>query len=286
MLASVETNQRTDREFRFEKSDFDYLADLVRRNTGIVLADHKQDMVYSRLVRRLRELGLSTFKAYCELLEQPGGSAELGKLINAITTNLTRFFREGHHFEHLAQTTRDHLAKTRGRSRFRIWSAGCSSGEEPYSIAMTMGEYCEALRHHDFRILASDLDTDMVARGSAGRYMLKDADGLSKGQVTRWTTPVRGTGEIQMKPALREMIVFKQLNLLGPWPMRGKFNVIFCRNVMIYFDGPTKARLLERYHDALVPGGWLYIGHSETILEQRHLFEPMGKTIYRKAGPC
>ena len=284
MLALGESDRRNDREFRFEKREFDYLAALVRKNTGIVLADHKQDMVYSRLVRRLRELGLDSFQTYCEYLERPEGAVELGKLINAITTNLTRFFREPHHFEHLAETTKKAVSDLKGRGRYRIWSAGCSSGEEPYSIAITMSEHCNGMLGHDFRILATDLDTDMVARGHNGRYLAKDAGGLTKGQMSRWATFDKASGEITMKPELREMIAFKQLNLLGPWPMKGKFNAIFCRNVMIYFDGPTKSRLLTRYHESLVPGGWLYIGHSETILEERHLFEPMGRTIYKKVG--
>ncbi|WP_417671633.1 CheR family methyltransferase [Roseibium sp.] len=273
-----------EREFHLDDKEFRYLADLVKKQTGIVLADHKKNMVYSRLVRRLRALQLAGFDEYCALLESKRSNHEMGMFINAITTNLTRFFREPHHFDHLAEQLKTQFEDAPTATRIRIWSAGCSSGEEPYSIAMTAADSLPRLAAFDFRILATDLDTSMVSHASAGRYELRDSDGLSKVHLAKWTMRERGGNGFTVKPGLRERITFKQLNLLHEWPMKGKFDAIFCRNVMIYFDGPTKDRLLDRFADMLAPGGWLYIGHSETILEQRDRFTPMGKTIYRKAG--
>ncbi|WP_417688312.1 CheR family methyltransferase [Roseibium sp.] len=272
-----------EREFRFNDKEFRYLAGVVKDHAGIVLADHKKDMVYSRLARRLRALKLSSFEDYCALLESEGAADEMGMFINAITTNLTRFFREPHHFEHLAEVMPRKFQNAPTATRIRIWSAGCSSGEEPYSIAMTMAECLPRLAAYDFRILATDLDTSMVAHAARGVYRMSDADGLSKTRIGKWTLRERAADSIAMNPVLKERITFKHLNLLRDWPMKGKFDVIFCRNVMIYFDGPTKDRLLRRLSDHLVPGGWLYIGHSETILDQQscHLV-PRGKTIYEK----
>ncbi|WP_153770466.1 protein-glutamate O-methyltransferase CheR [Labrenzia sp. CE80] len=281
MLAAAA--QEADREFSFNEQEFRYLADLVKTKTGIVLADHKKNMVYSRLTRRLRALKLESFEAYCSFLESGDCEDEMGMFINAITTNLTRFFREPHHFDHLAEKMAEQFENAPTATRIRIWSAGCSSGEEPYSIAMTMAESLKRLSAYNFRILATDLDTSMVANATAGRYRLQDAEGISKAQLAKWTIQDRGRNEMTIKQGLRDLITFKQLNLLHDWPMKGQFDVIFCRNVMIYFDGPTKDRLLKRFHSCLAPGGWLYIGHSETILDQRDQLIPMGKTIYRKA---
>jgi chemotaxis protein methyltransferase CheR len=280
---SVVAEKEQVREFRFRKQEFRYLADLVKDQTGIVLADHKMNMVYSRLVRRLRALQLDSFETYCGLLEGDAAGDELGLFINAITTNLTRFFREPHHFEHLAEKMREQFDDAPIATRIRIWSAGCSSGEEPYSIAMTMAESLKRLSSCDFRILATDLDTSMVDHASAGQYQLSHSEGLSKARLAKWAVQERDQNTFTIKPGLRDRITFKQLNLLHGWPMKGQFDAIFCRNVMIYFDGPTKERLLARFYDQLVPGGWLYIGHSETILDQRDRLIPRGKTIYQKA---
>ena len=280
---SLAIADQQDREFRFRKEDFRYLSSLVKSQAGIVLADHKMNMVYSRLARRLRQLQLSNFEEYCRLLEEDQNGEEMGLFINAITTNLTRFFREPHHFDHLAEQLKDRFQAAPPRTRVRIWSAGCSSGEEPYSIAMTAADCLPRLHSLDFRILATDLDTSMVAHGAKGEYPLRGTDGLSKAQLAKYTLPDRQHEAFTVKSTLRDRITFKQLNLLRGWPMRGKFDAIFCRNVMIYFDGPTKDRLLQRFHEMLVPDGWLYIGHSETILDNPGLWVPMGKTIYRKA---
>lgn len=283
----VSTDGAEHREFPFSNKDFKYLASLVYEQTGIVLKDHKMNMVYSRLARRLRELKLSSFKEYCNLLQGSGGDAELGSFINAITTNLTRFFRESHHFDHLKDTVfreaQENSLRT-GNNRLRIWSAGCSSGEEPYSIAMSLSASFPKLRTWDARILATDLDTSMVGRGRSGRYPANDIDAVPTELQRRYFTVGSDRKHVTAADQLRNMITFKQLNLLGPWPMKGSFDAIFCRNVMIYFDEPTKSKLIRRYAGLLKPGGWLYIGHSETLLDSQHIFELVGRTIYRKAS--
>ena len=277
-------------EFLFTDEDFAMLAKLVHDNSGIVLKAHKKSMVYSRLGRRLRELNLRTFADYCGLVAGPRGGTELGLLINAITTNLTRFMREPHHFEHLAGTVLPQVADDAGRSgarRLRIWSAGCSTGEEPYSIAMTVCQSLRDLNAWDARILATDLDTNVLAHASAGVYPEEGFIQVPRAFVARHFA--RAPGAVSSLGAtrdLRALITFKQLNLLGQWPMRGPFDAIFCRNVMIYFDQPTKSRLVARFAELLRPGGWLYIGHSESLLDRQTIFELKGRTIYRKKGPA
>jgi chemotaxis protein methyltransferase CheR len=271
------------REFPFTLKEYRRLSAFVHGRTGITLPDHKINMVYSRLTRRLRELGFSAFAEYCDYYSSPEGEDEIEYLINALTTNLTRFFREKHHFDHLAENLFSDLSTdgTNGRTRMRIWSAGCSTGEEPYSIAMTYRETASARVQCDMRILATDIDSSVVARGATGRYGSQSVAELGKGRRYRHFTAGSGS-EWQVRPELRQLIAFKQLNLLDAWPMKGPFDAIFCRNVMIYFDNPTKARLVQRFADLLAPGGWLYIGHSETILDQKTVFRLRGPTIYQK----
>jgi chemotaxis protein methyltransferase CheR len=282
--AAQDTAQK---EFPFTMKEFRYLSSIVYDQTGIVLKDHKINMVYSRLARRLRELGLKSFADYCRLLEGEGGAAESGVFINAITTNLTKFFRESHHFDHLADTA---LAETvangdkTGNRRLRIWSAGCSSGEEPYSIAMTLLARVPRLGAWDAKILATDLDTAMVARGKSGTYPKGDLENVPAQYRKRFFTLSDDRSQAVAGNTLRQLITFKQLNLLKPWPMKGPFDAIFCRNVMIYFDEETKTRLIARYAKMLKPGGWLYIGHSETLLDTAGAFQLNGRTIYRRSG--
>ncbi|MCM5557966.1 protein-glutamate O-methyltransferase CheR [Pleomorphomonas sp. JP5] len=271
------------REFPFTLKEYRRLSAFIHGRTGITLPDHKINMVYSRLTRRLRELGFSAFAEYCDYYSSPEGEDEIEYLINALTTNLTRFFREKHHFDHLAENLLSDLSTDgiNGRTRLRIWSAGCSTGEEPYSIAMTYRETASSRVRCDTRILATDIDSSVVARGSSGRYGGQSVAELGKGRRYRHFNALSG-GEWQVRPELRQLIAFKQLNLLDTWPMKGPFDAIFCRNVMIYFDNPTKARLVQRFADLLAPGGWLYIGHSETILDQKTVFRLRGPTIYQK----
>ncbi|WP_428645129.1 CheR family methyltransferase [Roseibium sp.] len=284
-MKALATRSTEDKEFPLSLADFRYLSSVVYDQTGIVLKDHKINMVYSRLARRLRELGLTSFNDYCRLLESERGTEETGFLINAITTNLTKFFRENHHFEHLADVALKEAAAAASRTglrRLRIWSAGCSSGEEPYSIAMTLLSRFPRLREWNAKILATDLDTAMVARGRAGRYADRDLENVPASLRKRYFSGSTSAGETAASDDLRALITFKQLNLLSSWPMTGPFDAIFCRNVMIYFDEATKTGLIDRFATMLKPGGWLYIGHSETLLDTGGKFQLMGRTIYRR----
>lgn len=271
------------REFLFTDSDFAFLSRLAYEHTGIKLGDNKRQMVYGRLARRIRELGLGSFRDYCIQVEQ-NPQQELGELVNAITTNLTAFFRENHHFEHLAGTALpDILVRNAATRRLRVWSAGCSTGEEPYSIAMVLAETA-GLAGWDARILATDIDTNVVAKASAGEYAEDRVRNIEAQRLRRWLR--RGTGanagKYRVAEALAGMIAFRQLNLLGEWPMRGPFDIIFCRNVVIYFDKETQRRLFARYADMLAPQGYLYIGHSETLFKISDRFHPLGGTVYQK----
>lgn len=279
-------NEMADREFALTNQDFKFIASLVYEKTGIVLADHKRNMVYSRLSRRLRSLGLVTFKQYCDYLQQEQHSDELLHLVNAITTNLTSFFREAHHFEHLANEVFTPFFENKNNQHLRIWSAGCSQGCEPYSIAMTLAPFMEKNPKTNAKILATDIDTNMLARGRSGQYRKEDYESIPE-RYRKYVKRQKREGEdgILMDVALRKLITFNQLNLLDTqWPMRGKFDVIFCRNVVIYFDKETQKILFDRYASALKDDGWLYIGHSESLFKVCDRFKLIGKTIYRKVS--
>lgn len=271
-----------DREFKFSEKDFKFIRDLISDRTGIVLADHKVDMVYGRLSRRLRELNLSSFNQYLGNLESD--EQELIHFVNALTTNLTAFFREKHHFEFMTSDLLPKLIKKKTNKRLRIWSAGCSSGEEPYTIAMTVGSLLPDSRGWDAKILATDLDSNMVTKASNGIYTEERVNGLSKEQMKKWVSKGRGDNSsmVKMSDKLREMITFKQLNLMHEWPMKGPFDIIFCRNVLIYFNKETQAMLFDRYADMLAPDGHLFIGHSESMYKICDRFNLLGKTIYKK----
>lgn len=279
--AAARNEGEREREFAFSDRDFAHLARLVRERTGIALSEHKRELVYGRLARRLRALGLDSFSAYCSLLDGPGAEAELGVMINAITTNLTGFFREKHHFDCLAREALPQLlrAGSAGRRRLRIWSAGCSSGEEPYSIAMALRAVVPA-GACDARILATDIDTDMVERARAGIYSAERAKTIPK-EYRRFFTEI-AEDRVAMAPELTSLITFKPLNLLEPWPMKGPFDAIFCRNVVIYFDKPTQRVLFDRFAELLSPEGWLFVGHSESLFRVSERFKLVGRTIYRR----
>ncbi len=274
-------------EFPFTEADYQTIVSIVYERSGIVLAAHKRDMTYSRLARRLRALGLRSFRDYCALLSRKE-SNETGFLINAITTNLTKFFRESHHFEHLEKEVFPALTNfSRGESKphIRVWSAGCSSGEEPYSIAMTaIAARQQICRDWDLRILATDLDTAMLRKAKAGIYAEALLGDVPARMRSRFFEAPAGedASAVPVSKAVQNLITFKQLNLLGPWPMSGQFDAIFCRNVMIYFDAKTKNTLIERFHAILKDGGWLYVGHSESLLDHAALFKLRGRTIYQK----
>jgi chemotaxis protein methyltransferase CheR len=267
-------------EFRYTRRDFDRVRRLIHARAGIALADSKYDMVYSRLSRRLRALGLAGVGEYLDRLER-GGAGEWQEFTNALTTNLTAFFREPHHFEVL----RAHLAMLpRGRP-VRIWCAAASTGEEPYSIAITAAELYG--RDPPARILATDVDTQVLATAEEGVYPLERVRGLSRERLRRFFR--RGTGEregwCRVAEEPRRLLAFRPLNLLDErWPLRGPLDAIFCRNVMIYFDKPTQRRILEKFAPLLQPDGLLFAGHSESFMHAADLFRPCGRTVYRLAA--
>ncbi|MCK5387431.1 MAG: protein-glutamate O-methyltransferase CheR [Gammaproteobacteria bacterium] len=271
-----------ERDFKFSEKDFQYIRDLIMDRTGIVLAEHKVDMVYGRLTRRLRELNLESFNSYLSNLE--GDEQELVHFVNALTTNLTAFYREPHHFEFLASKLLPKIMKNKASKRLRIWSAGCSSGEEPYTIAMTVRSIIPENSGWDVKILATDLDSNMVEKGSKGIYTEERVTGLSSQNMKKWVGKGKGdtAGMVKMDDRLRDMITFKQLNLMHDWPMKGPFDLMFCRNVVIYFNKDTQATLFNRYADMLVDGGHLFIGHSESMYKICDRFKLLGKTIYKK----
>ena len=276
-------NDGRDREFHFTDKDFNFIQKVVHEHAGIVLSEAKRNMVYSRLARRLRELKLQKFSDYLELLERDE-SGELGQFINAMTTNLTAFFREPHHFEYLTDTVIPEVAKRPGPRKLRIWSAGCSTGEEPYTLAMTLQEATNGLQGWDARILATDLDTKVIATGKQGVYREDRIEGIDRHRAQRWFLKGKGakSGMVRVSRELQEMIAFRQLNLLKEWQHRGPFNVIFCRNVVIYFDKDTQRKLFDRYADMMHDDGYLFIGHSESLFKVTDRFELIGNTIYRK----
>lgn len=265
-------------EFEMTDADFRRIADKVFRTAGIVLKEHKRQMVYTRLARRLRALGMTSFSFYMDHLDSAAGAAEQEEFSNAVTTNLTSFFRERHHFDHLRARLLEPAARE-GRRRLRIWSAGCSTGEEPYTIAMT-AQSAGALAR-DFRILGTDLDTNVLARAHAGVYR---ADRTQDIPTEMKSAALRrlSAEEVEVVPAVRAAISFRQLNLLHAWPFQGPFDAIFCRNVLIYFDAETKAELVRRFAGALAEGGTLYLGHSESLLGEHPLLISEGRTIYRR----
>ena len=273
------------REFPMTAADFEFIRQLAKRRSGIELGDHKKEMIYSRIVRRIRVLGLGNFRDYCDYLEQNEDS-ELTPFINAITTNLTSFFRESHHFEFLHKTVFPEIKRNNGSSRrLRIWSAGCSTGEEPYSIAMTLHQSLGRERW-DARILATDLDTNVLDHARAGVYSRDRVGGLDRDVIKDNFLTVSGPQarepRVKVKDSIQQYIKFNQLNLLGDWPMKGPFDVIFCRNVVIYFSKDTQRELFERYANIMTPNGFLFIGHSESLHGVSKRFESIGRTIYRR----
>jgi len=286
--AGPSARPRDQREFRFERHHFDTIAALLYQLAGIALAPHKMEMMYARLARRLRELHLPDFDAYCALIDSEEGQREIGFLVNALTTNLTSFFREPHHFKHLAEVV---LAEVRqaqadtSRPRLRLWSAGCSSGPEPYTMAMVLASTLGDLRHWDARILATDIDTHMVDVARRGHYPADHANGIPMAIRDRFTRRIRGPGgepQLEMAESLRQLITFKPLNLLEPWPMHGPFHAIFCRNVLIYFDRTGRTEVIERFAQLLAPNGFLYLGHSESLYGVSGRFRQTGPTTYRR----
>lgn len=266
------------REFVFTDQDFERIRSLIYTHAGISLSLTKRDMVYSRLARRLRANGMTSFQVYLDALMEDG--AEWEEFVNALTTNLTAFFRESHHFPVLAE----YLVSARARIErpLRIWSAGCSTGEEPYSIAMTAINTFD-IWNPPVRILATDLDSQVIRLAAQGVYHLDRVSKVPERDVKRFFLRGFGSnaGMVRMRPEVRRLVTFRTLNLLGAaWPLKGPFDVIFCRNVLIYFDKPTQYRLMQRFHQLMTPDSLLFVGHSESLAHATDLFRLKGKTIY------
>lgn len=264
---------------------FDRIASIAHENAGIVLSRTKESMVKSRLSRRLRALKIQTFEAYLDYLLSGNDPLEMSHFISALTTNVSHFFRESHHFDYLEQECMPELfAKLKAGKRVRIWSAGCSNGQEPYSIAMTLLKYDANIAKYDIKILATDIDPEVLRFASAGTYSSSMSTGLSEDLKTSFfSKKIENKDEvITVNSEVRELISFRQLNLHAEWPMTGQFDLIFCRNVIIYFDLPTQNKLFRRYAHALNKDGKLMIGHSERIGDDvDHLFKNVGVTTYQ-----
>ena len=254
-------------DFALSEAEFDRLRELVREHTGISLSEAKRQLVYGRLARRLRALNLESFAEYIELIEG-GDPVELEEFVNAVTTNLTSFFREPHHFDYLARDALPAIASRPDASyRLRIWCCAASTGEEPYSIAMVLREAQERLTGWDVKLLATDLDSAVLATGAAGVYATERFKGMESKRVARFFDKGSGVqaGKFRARDELRSLITFRQLNLMNEWPMRGPFDAIFCRNVVIYFDKATQRALFERMASLQRPGDLLFLGHSESL---------------------
>ncbi|MBY0422824.1 MAG: protein-glutamate O-methyltransferase CheR [Parvularculaceae bacterium] len=285
-LAPTSRKDSANGEFQMTERDFRAVAAAIYEDAGISLTAEKQPLVYSRLAKRLRALELSSFDQYVALIESPDGAEERRNMLAALTTNVTRFFREPHHFELLRDVVLPPLLREAERGgRVRLWSAGCSNGQEPYSIALTLLEACPRAASLDVKVLASDIDPVVVAHARAGVYDDGQAESVpgalrakyfavsSESGVRRWTASAE----------LKSLIAFRELNLNGVWPMKGPFDAIFCRNVVIYFDEPTQQKLWSRYEQLLSPEGWLFVGHSERVSGPALAkFTSEGVTSYRR----
>jgi chemotaxis protein methyltransferase CheR len=253
-------------DFPFTTEDFNRIAALLHKDSGIHLQESKASLVYSRLAKRLRALHIESFKDYCKLVVEDSG--ERMNMLAALTTNVTRFFREPHHFEHLkTQVLPPLLDAARRGGAVRIWSAACSSGQEPYSIALTILSLMPEAPSRDIKILATDIDPNVIEKGREGVYTPAELRDVPTDVKRRWFTPApdQGEGSLRVVDDLRALVAFRPLNLIGAWPMRRPFHAIFCRNVVIYFEEATQSKLWSRFLPLLARGGCLYIGHSERV---------------------
>jgi chemotaxis protein methyltransferase CheR len=278
----LQNKQETVKEFNFTRSDFERVRALIYKRAGISLADSKQEMVYSRLARRLRATGIVSFVTYLDELEAGKMGDEWESFTNALTTNLTSFFREAHHFPLLAE----HVKGLRD-GPLTIWCSASSTGEEPYSIAMTLCEAFNSL-NPPVQVIATDIDTNVLATAANGVYGIDRLDKMAPERAKRFF--LRGKGEqqgmVRVRPELRQLVTFKQLNLLADqWPISGQFDVIFCRNVMIYFDKATQRKILSRFVPMMKPHALLFAGHSENFLYVSESLKLRGKTVYELDEP-
>ena len=268
-------------EFALSHDDFRRISQMIYDDAGIMLTEGKAALVYARLAKRLRALKMQAFRDYCDLVASPAGAAERQEMLTSLTTNVTKFFREPHHFEHLKTQILAPLVQKGGR--LRLWSAACSTGQEPYSIAFTLLSAWPDAANHDVKILATDIDRNVLAAAEAGVYAETLLDGVSPQMRARYFEPVNGErAQMRVVQAVRRLITFRPLNLVESWPMQGQFQAIFCRNVVIYFDEPTQQRIWEKFTPRLAPEGALYIGHSERVtgLAAQHL-RSHGVSTYR-----
>jgi chemotaxis protein methyltransferase CheR len=284
LSAEAKRNVFEGREFPFTHRDFRQIAQIMHADAGIALPDVKAPLVYSRLVKRLRVLGVENFKNYCALVSEDGDK-EREHLVAALTTNVTRFFREPHHFEHLKTKVLPPLVeRVRNGESLRIWSAGCSSGEEAYSIALCILALMPDAPKHDVRVLATDISGNVLTAARRGIFGEAAIAPVSRQLRADWFTPARtADGEKVWRAGedLRLLVGFRELNLIGEWPMRRTFQAIFCRNVAIYFEPDVQGRLWSRLTTYLAPGAYLYIGHSERVTQATLPLKPDGNTIYR-----
>jgi len=259
---------------------FQEISRLVYQKCGISLKSGKEALVRARLMKRLRALEIPSIKAYMELISSDQGQAEIHTLIDVMTTNKTSFFRESAHFDYLSQVILPEL----DQQRLRFWSAACSSGEEPYTLAMVLRENIAAIDKKDVLILSTDISNRMLETAREGIYSQERMADIPQPLIQRYFERCsNGLGKsYRVGPALRKLVRLAPLNLMQPWPMKGPFNVIFCRNVMIYFDRPTQQQLVNRFYDLLMPGGYLFVGHSEGLSGVRHDFQYMKPATYRK----
>jgi chemotaxis protein methyltransferase CheR len=274
-----------DREFGFTRHDFAKITAMLHADAGIPLSQTKAPLVYSRLVKRLRLLGVESFAAYCALVESPAGESERQQMVSALTTNVTRFFREPHHFEHLkTRVLPDLIEPVRRGASLRIWSAGCSTGEEPYSIALSILELMPDAARFDVRILATDINRSVLAVGEAGAYDQRALEPVSRRCLSEWFVSSRGADgrkTLAVGEDLRALVAFRHLNLLSPWPMTARYQAVFCRNVLIYFDDAGQDDVQRRIAGMLAPGGRVYLGATERIRHACGLAID-GVTTYRR----
>ncbi|MEL7110080.1 MAG: protein-glutamate O-methyltransferase [Pseudomonadota bacterium] len=269
--------------FDLSQELFDHITSMVNADTGIQFLPEKRTLVQARISKRIRTLRMGSFQEYADFLNSPEGEGERKSLVSVLTTNVTRFFREEHHFDHLREEILpDLIQRARSGGRVRLWSAGCSSGEEPYSIALTALGLDRDLAKYDFKILASDLDPEVVAKAHRGVYRSSAVDTIPANLRKTFFKPHDQTTSIASDD-LKAIIAFRELNLMHNWPMRGLFDVIFCRNVVIYFDTETSERIWAKFANQLESNGMLYVGHSERVGNAEKIgMETVGVTAYRK----
>jgi chemotaxis protein methyltransferase CheR len=275
-------------EFPLTRRDLSEIAAMIYSDAGIYLNETKASLVYSRLSKHIRQLGLRDFRSYCDLVSSPQGAAERREMLSFLTTNFTRFFRENHHFDHLrTEVLPGLISRLKSGGRARIWSAASSDGQEPYSIALTALSVMPNIADYDFKILATDIDPKILAAARLGAYDANSLETVSPQMRKQYFSEVTvdGRQKWQVSDQVKRLITYNELNLMANWPFKGKFDVIFCRNVVIYFDEPTQVRIWNRFSDLLPEGGHLYIGHSERVSgEAKAYFDNTGITTYKFIG--